>query len=398
MNNHFKSELEQLPHELRLLLFFLKTEIDDDTISINKGLFKSINWGIFLELAKHHRVYPIIYKKVKKINEPSIPPFVLQSLHQEYQKNIFRMLSLSGEMETISKIFADKKIHTLFLKGPVLATDLYGDLSLRTSADLDILIPIKNLNQAEEILLNDGYIKDDYILTVLNDWKWRHHHITFYHPLRKIKVEIHWRLNPGPAREPRFSELWDRKRVSSLTSYPVYILGLEDLFLFLITHGARHGWSRLRWLVDIDQMVKKKIDWEKIIRLLRKNHYLHLGGQSLFLASNLLNTKMPMEMTKISHGNRTKRLAIDALFYIKQMVNLHSYPIPDEVSIYHKRHLISLMSNQQKTIFVLSYLFPYPKDTEFFPLPKILHFLYFPLRPLLVIGRKIRRRAITRRA
>ena len=108
-------------------------------------------------------------------------------------------------------------------------------------------------------------MKDDYIVKVLNDWKWRHHHITYFHPQKKIKLEVHWRLNPGPGKEPCFNELWERKRISSLTSFPVYFLGREDLFLFLVSHGARHGWSRLRWLVDIHQLVKQELDWSKLI-------------------------------------------------------------------------------------------------------------------------------------
>ena len=45
-------------------------------------------------------------------------------------------------MEQVSKLFNENKINLLILKGPVLAVDLYGDISLRTSSDLDILIPI----------------------------------------------------------------------------------------------------------------------------------------------------------------------------------------------------------------------------------------------------------------
>ena len=93
---------------------------------------------------------------------------------------------------------------------------------------------------------------------LLNDWKWRHHHFTYYHPIQGTKIEIHWRLNPAPSKEPTFNELWSRKRKSSITSYPTYFMGNEDLFFFLVTHGARHGWSRLRWLVDIHQISKKE--------------------------------------------------------------------------------------------------------------------------------------------
>ena len=78
----------------------------------------------------------------------------------------------------------------LVLKGPVLAVDLYGDVSLRTSGDLDILIPINDLDKAENFLLKLGYEKDDYIQTVLNDWKWRHHHVTYFHPQKGIKLKF----------------------------------------------------------------------------------------------------------------------------------------------------------------------------------------------------------------
>ena len=28
--------------------------------------YKDIDWELFLQLAKHHRVYPILYSKIKK--------------------------------------------------------------------------------------------------------------------------------------------------------------------------------------------------------------------------------------------------------------------------------------------------------------------------------------------
>ncbi|WP_420490166.1 nucleotidyltransferase domain-containing protein [Neobacillus drentensis] len=396
MEKIMNEKLKQFSRELKLLLSIMKR--GDDVLDFNNKDFKGIEWDKFIQLSKHHRVFPLIYKRMKDLGGDFIPTSVLQELFLIYQKNIFQMLHLSGETEKISKLFSSNQIRTLFLKGPVLAADLYGDISLRTSADLDVLIPIEKLDQAEEILINEGYKKDEYILTVLNDWKWRHHHITFFHPQKKIKVEIHWRLNPGPAKEPKFDDLWKRKRVSSLTSQPMYTLGLEDLFVFLVSHGARHGWSRLRWLDDIKQITESKINWTKTINLLKRYHYDDVGGQALFLAFHLLNAKVPKEMNNIINRKRTKQLGLDALFYIKQMVNLHTDPVPEEVSAYHKRHLFSLMSTKQKFFFILSFLYPYPEDAEFLPLPKVLHFLYFPLRPIILLLRKTKIRSETRRA
>ena len=66
------------------------------------------------------------------------------------------MLNLSGEMERISKLFNENGIRSLFLKGPVIADAIFGDISLRTSKDLDILIPKLDVNKTEELLLSCG--------------------------------------------------------------------------------------------------------------------------------------------------------------------------------------------------------------------------------------------------
>ena len=77
------------------------------------------------------------------------------------------------------------------------------------------------------------------------------------------------------------------------------------------------------------------------------------------------------------------------------MVNLHTDPVPENVAMYHKRHLFSLMSKRQRFIFIMSFLYPYPEDAEVLPLPKNLQFLYFPLRPFLWAWRKSTKRALS---
>jgi hypothetical protein len=392
MRNDLDLDLSLLSNELKLLLLFMGSESKPLDYSIHEGLLTGINWDLFLQLTRHHRVYPYICHKLKEI-EHKIPPYVVQEVSREYKKNTFQMLHLSGELECLCKCLSENKIQVLLLKGPVLAVDLYGDLSLRTSGDLDMLIPINDLDKVHELLISLNYEKEDYFSTVLDEWKWRHHHFAYFHREKRVKLEIHWRLHPGPSWEPDFQDLWNRKRLSTLTSHPVYILGREDLFVFLAAHGARHGWSRLRWLMDIDRIAGQSLDWSQLYFLLKKYRLLQVGGQALILSSQLLATPYVMEMSWMTTGSRPKRLAQAALFYIKQMVNLHTVPVPAEVFEYHKRHLFSLMSIQQKGLFLLSQLYPYPKDAETMPLPKSFHFLYFPLRPLLCAWRKIRKLA-----
>jgi hypothetical protein len=295
-------------------------------------------------------------------------------------------------MERINHFFCENKIPALFLKGPILAKVLYGDLSLRTSSDLDLLVSLDQLEIVEVLLQKMGYIKDEYIETILNDWKWRHHHFTFYHHNTNIKVEVHWRLNPGPGKEPNFKDLWNRKQELLISSKPLFYLSNEDLFFFLVTHGARHGWSRLRWLIDIHQLMVRTLNFKIIRKLFKKYNYLNVAGQALILSNELLGTSVDeaLKILKIK-SNVPLNLANEAMFYLKQMINLHNEPLDERVSRYHKHHLIKLMSPKQKTLFFLSFLFPYPEDAKTLPLPKKLHSVYFVIRPFLWIWRQCKK-------
>ncbi|MEW9501045.1 nucleotidyltransferase domain-containing protein [Jeotgalibacillus marinus] len=394
MGQTFCLDSSKISNELKFILELLKADTDQAVHCINPNLVEMIDWNLFIAQARHHRVYPVLLSKVKVMDEKLIPSFVVDTLSREYKQNTFKMLHMSAEMEQIHQLFEQQSIRMICLKGPILANELYGDLSLRTANDLDILIPIEDLLKAENLLIEAGYQKDDYIQTVLNDWKWRHHHVTYFHPQKRTKVEVHWRLSPGPGKEPSFLELWERKQKSTLFGSSVYLLGKEDLFFFLAAHGARHGWSRLRWLVDMKQLMKMDLDWVTLQQLLKKYYIQHIGGQSIVLATQLLKVHYTREMMVLLRTKRAQKLAQQAIFYMEIMINLHTYPVPGEVSKYHKKHLFSLMSIQQKSLHILSTLHPYPEDVKTLPLPVKFHFLYFPLRPVLWMWRKTRKHAL----
>jgi hypothetical protein len=327
--------LANVPKELLFLIELLK-----ETPSKHVVEEPFLDWNVFLEAAFHHRLYPVLHSKVKEID--FIPISVKNQLSNYYKKNAFQMLKLSAEMSIVNAAFKESDIPIIFLKGPNLAHDLYGDLSLRTCSDLDVLIPINQLEKAEELLILQGYEKDDYIETILGDWSWRHHHVTYFHKNKGVKLEIHWRLNPGPGFEPSFDQLWEHRRTSALLKEPLYILGKEDLFFFLVTHGARHGWSRLRWLCDIQQMLKDDLNWRAVIKKLKKYHVEKVGGQAFLLAEGLLDSRLPKYANRIT-ANKSMKLAQEAVFYLERMVNLVSDRVADYVSKFHGMVLISLM-------------------------------------------------------
>lgn len=352
------------------------------------------DWRKFAELAVHHRVHPFILRRLRLGWPTDMPQAVLNRLEAQCRNNTIRMLQLTAETGRLAGLFRERNIRMLVLKGPALSLDLYGDPALRPSGDVDLLVPFADIGEADRLLRNQGYVKDDYIRTVLGDWRWRHHHYAFFHPQTGVKIELHWRMHPWPAREPAFDTLWERRRTMMIGGRPVELPGLEDMFLYLASHGARHGWSRLRWLLDIDRLARQPLRWERVDDEARRHECAHLCGQALRLAAGLLGTPTPAGAARMAEHPRAHKLAEAALFYIGRVINLHSPPLPPEVARYHSRHLLRLMTPRQRILFRLSWLHPYHADAESLPLPKNLHFLYFPLRPVIWACRKAHRPVI----
>jgi hypothetical protein len=385
--------VDEFPNELQLLLLFLKLgdlpAKDEKMLEEHRHLFAAANWEHLIKLVDHHHLYPVLYEKLKSVDEKWVPAFVVRALQMRYQNNTLKILYLCGEMDRVAKAFHERNIKSLHLKGPVLAQEMYGDISMRKSKDLDILVRKEDLEKTEQLLFELGYEKQE-ADTVLNEAKWREHHIEYHHKERKTAVEIHWRLCPFPADEPSFEDLWARKKESKVTDVPVYYPGEEDLFLYLVSHGARHGWFRLKWLYDIHQCADRLPDPDK---LLRKNEFknMHLVGQALILSHQLFQTPLS-EKTVKDLKTCSYKLAHQALMYITSILVLT--PLPEHIRSRHERYLFSLNGTfSQKFLALLIMIFyPSPRDEALFKLPKQLYGLYFVLRPFFVIVRKIRKK------
>src|SRR4051812_4337997 len=106
MNKDLSLDAAVLPKELNLILLFIKSESEGSLCSFDADLFIGVNWNLFLELIRHHRVNPYIYKQVKQINKTYIPAYVSEELRREYQQNTFQMLRLSAEMEQLCQLLS----------------------------------------------------------------------------------------------------------------------------------------------------------------------------------------------------------------------------------------------------------------------------------------------------
>ncbi len=380
MNNAIGMDLSAFPKELVLLLHILSNPQPISSLGETDYEPDDFNWVLFLELARFHRVYPVLYAQLKNSDAP---PAVIQSLKSEFKINTFQMLHLTRTADHLFRLLKEHHIRSLLLKGPALAKDLYGDTSLRTCKDLDILIPVEDFDRTEQLLHSCGFIAEEGSPR-LSTWRKGLHHCSYTNHEERIQIEVHWRLHPGSWPEPTFDELWSRKQESFLPSHPVYRPGNEDLFLYLATHGARHGWFRLRWLLDIRHLLDQKLDFGLITHYIKQSKSHIIVGQTLILCNRLLGTPFIADMQSFYTSPSSQLAAQTAIGYIVQMST------PNVHALSHSRYLLSLLKMRQKLSYLKSFYYPSSQDALTLPLPSLLHFLYFPIRPLLLLWRRLK--------
>lgn len=207
-----------------------------------------------------HRLLPQLYQQLVKSSlfEPSF----IEKLQVKYLLLREESLAQSLELFSMLKCFKEQKIEVICLKGPILAYQLYGDFTKRSSNDLDFLIDPQNLYRALKMLLDEGYLIDGvYPKTPkqkLAFLKARHHY-TLFHPQKKITVELHWKLFAGYTHQDwNFATLFPSCQSLVFSETTVSVLADLDAALYLCVHGSRHLWSRLFWLHDLMSFLERK--------------------------------------------------------------------------------------------------------------------------------------------
>lgn len=388
--------------ELRVLLNSIKSSCGDDEkrdsiLEPSIDLDRPIDWDLFLELVKHHRVFPIVYQDFTTCDHPLVPDFVLKALQQECGKNALKAITMTGEMVRMIRCFAEKGIKSLVLKGAPLALKLYGDVALRPSHDIDILVDPEDIEGAGKILEKEGYKKiyQDVSLTPRQQKAHlaRCHHFSYFNAERKICLELHWKIN---AIDLKFHTL-SRSITSQMeiAGYPIAVFKDEELFMYLMVHGARHMWFRLRWLCDIERFMhlENGLDWDKVIFLAKHSGQGIILNQTMILVNRLFNLPHPDSISVHVVNDRK------ALLLAKAVMN-NLFDCTEEAlsfgSSYWKdfwlknSYNLKIQPDGKEKLRYLSSLFkPNSNDFKIISLPDSLYPAYYLIRPFAWLGRRI---------
>ena len=144
--------------EKELLARCARTRIDPaSTKKIAALLNGNLDWDYVFDQAAENSVTPLLGRQLQALPTGGVPAPVLDRLKEVCRANTIRCLFLTAELIRIFDLFHSRGIQAIAYKGPALAMQAYGDMTLRQFEDIDIIVRQSDLPKANEVMLGLGY-------------------------------------------------------------------------------------------------------------------------------------------------------------------------------------------------------------------------------------------------
>lgn len=218
-----------------------------DAPAAPRGGENEAGWQALLSLAERHRVVPALAAAAAGLFRPAPEP-VASRLSALAGQAAFAELALAATTREIVAVLAQRGIACIVLKGVPLSMMIHGRLGMRTSRDIDLLVAPRDAPCALETLGKLGFRARDPRFCLAARMR-RYKDVELFHDGRRQIVELHWRLFDNPHLLP-FDDRTTPARAVLTSGEPCNVLPQRPNLLYLASHGAQHGWSRLKWLAD----------------------------------------------------------------------------------------------------------------------------------------------------
>ena len=377
---------------MRLLLVCSRVSLcEEDYERVGMLASGPIDWETFITLVDRHRVIPKVYRNLKGLKGNGVPEQIRRSLQNRFEGNIRRSLALTAELVRLVKLLKRNGIPVLPLKGPVLALQVYGDLCMRHAGDLDLLVAPEHIRQAQQLIRQEGYrsMRPDFSLSPRQQkvYTRQQKDFVYYRDDRQIIVELHWRWNSNPYLFPLDMDyVWEHGQTIAIAGTQLATLAIEDLLLYLCTHGSIHGWFRLFWLCDVAELLRmnKSLDWAQMMESASELNGQRPLAQALVLSNLLLESPLPNLFQSYLERDRVLQSLINMALRIMTKPTKPSDRPFTFIYILRKLHYFRLNRDFRYKLLVFQrQIGTIPYDWRTVPLPDFLFPLYYVLRPFI---------------
>lgn len=337
------------------------------------------NWQPILELSEGHGVLPMLRQGLKSACWDIVPQTIKKELDRLASESIRKNLRFTGELFRLIDKLQANRIPVVVFKGPVLSQTLYGNLSIRQFADLDILVKKVDLRRAEDMLICDGYAPQFADRAFRHAFLYYQKQYAFLNEATGNCVDLHWQFSRRGLTFPvHASEVWGRLRAVKVANRTVQTLSEEDLILFLAAHGTKEGWQRLIWIADFARLLQnhQDFDWSALVDRARQSRCSRSLLLAINLAFTLLNAPVPSNLVDIACTNS----AVNSLSKKAQFRLVTATPQSELSDFATSLHAHDHLWQRLRAIFTVITTRTVG-DHKAMPLPRSLWAIYYLTRP-----------------
>lgn len=384
-----------LPREFLLAAACCRWPLSEGAFAaIRSAAADTIDWPSFLRVVRRQRIGGLVHNALL-LAGIDVPPAIEGELAAQARRIARQNLLLAGETVRLQQAFDKAGIPVVVLKGTGLAQHAYDTFALKHGKDIDLLVPAERAEDALAYLEGEGYtlLNPARVLTEAQ----RHAVVQYGSEFallrhgRAPQVELRFRLTDNmlllagidPFASPQTIRLPDGAALRTMSE--------ENSFVYLCVHGASHGWSRLKWLADLNALLARKndVEIERLYHFAQNTGSGQCAGQALLLCQRLLGLRLPAKLE--ADLKSRKWLGILAAMAMDVMAG------PDAVTELEQRpfgstrvSLMQFLLSNNPAYFIAQCRIASVRlgDVVRYPLPRALHFLY----PLLRLPLWMRRR------
>jgi hypothetical protein len=266
-----------------------------------------LDWEFLLREAAENSVTPLLARHLP-VCAPETPVAVVELLEKSTRANVARSLILTAELLGVLNLLHSAGILAIPYKGPVLAAQAYGDLTLREFDDLDIIVRQRDMAAAHKVMTSLGFATSSLGRFSVEDSPVVPGEYSYRDEARGLMVELHTErtLRHFPV-TPNLDRLAARLVPVVLGGHEVRTFAAEEGLTFLSIHGSKDLWERLSWIVDIAELLRTRpdLDWDSVFRFAQSVEGERMLYLALILATQLLDGPAPAEARTRICADRT---------------------------------------------------------------------------------------------
>jgi hypothetical protein len=253
-------------HEQEILLWAIRIDHTKDQ-RVAEILTSGVEWGYIRESAIQHGIIPLLYKQLKGEMADLVPLDEFSTLRTLFIENAVKNIQMTQHLLNVIDLLADSDVEAMPFKGPALAIQAYGDLSMRSFGDLDILIRARDLSRVYPIMIDQGYVLNDPVQTIIDRISkiiYKKHLLFSFH---EYHLELHFKIIERLyAVSLDMDQIWDRSLPIFINGQKIKTLSPEDMVIVMCFHGLKHTWQDLKWLADLIYMISNHpdINWHDV--------------------------------------------------------------------------------------------------------------------------------------